>query len=129
MDVKHLSKITHEDINRSKKYHHHWLRLLEQKLMMEKFPTMKVAVIQDSPILFNRQDTDIKAIRLINETSQKGIQLILFPEVHIPVYPRGLTFGTVVRKRRSSDRRQWQHYWSNIGNIPSNTTAALGEIA
>ena len=96
---------------------------------MERIPTVKAAVVQYFPILFNLQATDEKVIRSINEVVQKGTQVIFFPEVYIPVYPCGLTFGTVVGKRRSSGRRLWQHYWSNCVNIPSNTTAAYEEAA
>ncbi|MFZ8992883.1 MAG: nitrilase-related carbon-nitrogen hydrolase, partial [Candidatus Puniceispirillaceae bacterium] len=42
--------------------------------------------------------------RLTDEAAAQGAELILFPEVFIPGYPRGLSFGTVVGSRSNEGR-------------------------
>jgi nitrilase len=95
----------------------------------EDFPTVKAAVVQAAPVLFNREASVEKACRLTREAAEKGAKLILFPEAFIPCYPRGLSFGTVVGSRSSNGRRAWQTYWANSVDIPGPAVEALGEAA
>ncbi len=85
----------------------------------QKNPSLKVAVIQAAPILFNRDLTVEKTCRLTQQAAAQGAKLILFPEAFIPAYPRGLTFGTVVGSRSQQGRYTWQAYWENAVEIPS----------
>jgi nitrilase len=95
----------------------------------EDFPTVKVAVIQAAPVLFDREASVDKACRLTQEAAAQGAQLVLFPEAFIPAYPRGLSFGAVVGSRSAQGRRTWQRYWANAVDIPSPATVALGAAA
>jgi len=90
---------------------------------------VKVAVIQAASVLFDREESINKAVRLIEEASENGAELILFPEAYIPAYPRGLTFGTVVGNRTPDGRKTWQRYWDNCIKIPSQDTDRIGEAA
>jgi nitrilase len=90
---------------------------------------VKVAVVQAAPVLFDREATVEKACGLIEEATDQGAQLILFPEAFIPAYPRGLAFGTVVGSRSPVGRRVWQRYWENTVEVPGPTTLRLGEAA
>ena len=90
---------------------------------------LKVAVVQTAPVLFRREATVEKTIRLTAEAAATGAQLILFPEALIPAYPRGLGFGTVVGSRSPSGRLTWETYWSNAVDVPGPTTEALGAAA
>jgi nitrilase len=90
---------------------------------------VKAAVIQASPILFNREATVEKALRLVSEAAEKMSNLILFPEAFIPAYPRGLSFGTVVGDRKPEGRLTWERYWANSVDVPGPTTERLGEAA
>ena len=90
---------------------------------------LKVAVVQAAPVLFRREATVEKAVRLIAEVAAEGARLILFPEAFIPAYPRGLSFGSVVGSRRPEGRRTWQTYWANAVDVPGPVTEALGEAA
>ena len=56
----------------------------------------KVAVIQASPVLFNKDATLEKACGLIREAGKHDSRLVLLPEAFIPAYPKGLSFGMVV---------------------------------
>jgi nitrilase len=97
--------------------------------MPDTFSTVKVAVVQAAPVLFDREASVAKAIHLIGEAGAQGAQLILFPEAFIPAYPRGLSFGTVVGSRDPKGRQTWQAYWANAVEVPSPATQALGAAA
>ena len=47
----------------------------------------KVAAIQLSPVLFDRDGTTEKVIKAIEKCGQEGIRLAVFPETFIPNYP------------------------------------------
>jgi len=91
--------------------------------------SIKVAVIQAAPILFDREATVEKACRLIAEAVAQNTQLILFPEAFIPAYPRGLSFGTVVGSRTGAGRQTWHRYWSNSVELPGPVADRLGQAA
>jgi nitrilase len=97
--------------------------------MGDAFPVVKAAVVQASPILFDREATSEKALHLISEAALNGSKLILFPEAFIPAYPRGLSFGTVVGGRKPEGRLTWERYWTNSVDVPGPTTDILGEAA
>ncbi len=97
--------------------------------MNKKNQHLKVAVVQASPVLFDREATVDKACRLIEQAAAHGAQFILFPEAYIPAYPRGLAFGTVVGSRSPVGRRVWQRYWENAVVVPGPTTQKLAAAA
>ncbi len=97
--------------------------------MGEEFQTVKVAVVQTSPVLFDREATIEKTCRLIREVGDQGVRLVLFPEAFIPAYPRGLGFGAVVGSRSAGGRRAFERYWANAVHVPSPATEALGKAA
>ncbi len=96
---------------------------------MSNFPSVKVAVVQAAPVLFDREATLKKTCRLIGEAAANQVELILFPESFIPAYPRGLSFGTVVGSRSPEGRLTWERYWANSVEVPGPVTEALGEAA
>lgn len=97
--------------------------------MTENLEKVRVAVVQASPILFDREATVEKVCHLTGEAAGQGAKLILFPEAFIPAYPRGLTFGTVVGRRSSAGRRIFQRYWENSVDVPGPDTETLGKAA
>lgn len=74
-------------------------------------PQTKVAVVQAAPVLFNLEATLDKVEKLVGQCA--GADLILFPEAFVSVYPRGLSFGTVVGSRAEEGRALWQRYWNS----------------
>ncbi|MEM7030061.1 MAG: carbon-nitrogen hydrolase family protein [Chloroflexota bacterium] len=89
---------------------------------------LNVAVIQASPVLFDRDATIEKTVSLIREAATNGAQLVLLPEAFIPAYPRGLGFGMVVGSRTPEGRLLWQRYWENAVEIPSPATDMLSDV-
>jgi nitrilase len=55
--------------------------------------------------------------------------LVVFPEVFLPGYPRGLSFGARVGSRTVEGRRDWERYWESSIDIPGAETALLGKLA
>ena len=95
--------------------------------MDDKHQKIKVAVVQASPILFNREATIEKTCRLIHKAAEKDIKLLLFPEAFIPAYPRGLSFGAVVGSRSTEGSRTWQRYWGNAVDVPGPDVETMGK--
>jgi nitrilase len=47
----------------------------------------KIAIIQESPVLLNREKTIDKALQLIEQAASAGAELVIFPEAYISAYP------------------------------------------
>jgi nitrilase len=97
--------------------------------MTTPLPAVKAAVVQAAPILFDRDASVEKAVRLTAEAAAQGARFILFPEAFVPAYPRGFTFGTAVGSRSPVGRRLWERYWGNSVIVPSPATEMLGAAA
>ena len=97
--------------------------------MSDQPTSVRVAVVQAAPMLFEREATIEKVCQLTSEAASEGARLILFPEAFVPAYPRGLSFGVTVGHRTPDGRRLWQRYWENAVEIPSRATEQLGEAA
>lgn len=69
-------------------------RVATQLLTFNHGKKISVAVIQSAPVLFDLQGTLSKVAELMQKA--RGAELMLFPEAFVSVYPRGLSFGTVV---------------------------------
>lgn len=87
------------------------------------------AVVQAAPVLFDLEKTLEKTARLVEEAAAKGAKLILFPEAYISVYPRGLSFGTVVGSRTEEGRDTWLRYWQSSVEVPGPGVDRLGAMA
>ena len=87
------------------------------------------AVVQACPILFDKKKTIEKIGDLTSKAAQQNAGLILFPEVFIPGYPRGLSFGTVVGGRSDEGRELFLRYWENAIEVQSKETEQLGKFA
>jgi nitrilase len=90
--------------------------------------SIRVAVIQASPIHFNRDATLEKTIALIRKASMSKVDLIVFPESFIPAYPRGLTFGASVGNRNEKGRDLWELYFNNSVEVPEKETRMVEEV-
>jgi nitrilase len=91
--------------------------------------SVKVAVVQIAPVLFDRDATIEKVDEWASKAAEQGANLTLFPEALIPAYPRGFSFGMVVGSRSEEGRELWQLYWDQAIEVPSCATERLSEIA
>ena len=96
--------------------------------MIDKKSSVKVAVVQAAPFLFDKHKSVEKACSLIEEVSDNGAELVLFPEAFIPAYPRGLDFGAKVGINEKRGKKLWQTYYENSVEIPGEITDRLGKI-
>lgn len=85
--------------------------------------------VQATPALFYKKGAIEKIDHWIKEASKNGSQLILFPEVFISGYPRGMNFGTAVGGRTTEGRELFLRYWENAIEVPSRDTELLGGFA
>ena len=86
--------------------------------MSEKAKTVRVAVVQAAPVVFDLEKTLEKAIGLIREAAEKGANIVVFPETFIPGYPRGLTFGFDIGARTMEGRKDFQRFHDNCVAVP-----------
>lgn len=89
----------------------------------------RVAVVQSAPDLFDKQSAMDKIAINSKKAAEQGAKIIVFPEVFISGYPRGLYFGTRVGSREASGRQDWERYWSSAIEVPGQETDLLGELA
>ena len=89
----------------------------------------KIAVVQAAPIMFDKELCTKKAIKLIQEAAEKHSELIVFPELFIPRYPYGMTFGFTVGSRNADGRKDWKMYYDNSILVPGEETKLIGEAA
>jgi nitrilase len=74
--------------------------------------TFCTAVIQDSPVVFNREATIEKVHFLINQTARQGAKLVGLPEVFVSAYNARLDFGAWIRLRTPKERENLGLSWS-----------------
>ena len=97
--------------------------------MTERSEQVKVAVVQASPLFFDREGSVEKVIRMTQEAAAEGTKLVLFPEAYVGGYPWGLAFGTAVGGRSPEGRRVWERYWSTAMDVPGPEVDRLAEAA
>lgn len=73
----------------------------------------RIAVVQASPIMFDKEGCVKKAVHLIEEAVNNDAEFIVFPELFIPGYPYGMTFGYRVGSRNADGRKDWKMYYDN----------------
>ncbi|RKN72368.1 carbon-nitrogen hydrolase family protein [Paenibacillus ginsengarvi] len=88
-----------------------------------------VAAVQSAPLLFDKRSAMDKIDSMTREAAAQGAELIVFPEVFVPGYPRGLSFGTRVGSRNAGGRQDWERYWAGAIEIPGAETELWGELA
>jgi len=89
----------------------------------------RAAVVQASPVVFDRERTLEKIRVLAGEASSQGARLVVFPEAFVSAYPRGLDFGAVVGSRTDAGRRDFERYWESSVDVPGPAVDALAKTA
>ena len=97
--------------------------------MKDMKPVCKIAVVQAAPVMFCKDACTDKALGLIAEAAGNGAELIVFPELFIPGYPYGMTFGFTVGSRNADGRKDWKVYYDNSILVPGPETERLGQAA
>lgn len=79
--------------------------------------------------MFSASASTEKALRLIDECAAGGADFVVFPELFIPGYPYGMTFGYTVGSRTQPGRRDWLGYYENSVLADGEEMYALREAA
>jgi len=90
---------------------------------------VKVGVVQDSPVFFDKAKTLEKIERLVSKYAEEGCELLVFPESFIPGYPRGFSFGAKVGSRTEEGRKTYQEYRDNSIDLQSDDLEFLEKIS
>ncbi len=91
--------------------------------------TFRAAVVQASPVVFDRERTLQKVEALTADAARQGARLVVFPEAFVSAYPRGLDFGAVVGSRTERGRDDFQRYWESSVDVPGPAVDALAAAA
>lgn len=75
--------------------------------------TCKIAVVQSTPVMFDSARGVDGVLRRIGECAARGAELVVFPELAVPGYPYGMTFGFTVGSRTQAGRADWKAYYDN----------------
>lgn len=90
---------------------------------------VRVAVVQDSPVMFDPMASAAKVGDLVAKAAQKGAKLVLFPEAFISGYPKGWDFGARVGMRMPEGREDFTRYYEGSIEIPGPAAKVLGQAA
>ncbi len=91
--------------------------------------SFRAAVVQASPVVFDKSATLAKVERLTEEAAERGAKLVVFPEAFVSAYPKGHDFGARVGFRSADGRAAFRRYWESSVDVPGEDTALLGETA
>ncbi|HUT82901.1 MAG TPA: carbon-nitrogen hydrolase family protein [Candidatus Bathyarchaeia archaeon] len=97
--------------------------------MVEYSNSVRVAVIQDSSEIMDKEACITKIEKLSTEAAKEGAKIVLFPEAFIPGYPRGLYFGTKIGSRLDKGKQDFARYWKNSLTIPGEDILLLANVA
>jgi len=90
---------------------------------------VRAAVVQDSPVAFDRERTIEKIRVLTARAAEAGAELVVFPEAFVSAYPKGVDFGARVGMRTPEGREEFRRYWESAVEVPGPATEALAAAA
>ena len=90
---------------------------------------VKVGLVQDSPVFFDKEKTLDKMESLIEKYAKQGCRLLVFPESFVPGYPRGFLFGAKVGSRTPEGKALYATYYKNSMSIESKDMDRLLSLA
>lgn len=90
----------------------------------------RAAAVQAEPVALDLEGCLSKAQKLISEAAGNGANLIVFPELFLPVYVNCSVWGKGLADF-GSDRAQkaWERLWNNSVEVPSKETEILCKAA
>jgi nitrilase len=90
---------------------------------------VRAAVVQDSPIVFDREATIEKVHALVSQAARQGASLVVMPEAFVSAYPTGLDFGARIGLRQPKGRDDFRRYYESALEVPDLACDALGSAA
>lgn len=80
------------------------------------FETVKVAAVQACPVILDAEGTIEKVLRLLNQAADDGVQLAVFPETFVSIYPSG-GWAHQAAQFGGFDG-MWQRMWASSIEVP-----------
>jgi nitrilase len=94
-----------------------------------KMNVVRAAVVQDSPVVFDRKLTLEKVHSLVDQAAREGARLVVIPEAFVSAYPIGLDFGARIGLRTREGREDFRRYYESAVDVPGPACDALGKAA
>jgi nitrilase len=91
--------------------------------------TVRVAVVQAAPVLFDAPKSLQKLTVLMADAARQGAGLVVFPEAFVAGYPKGHDFGVSVGLRSPEGRDEFRRLFESAIEVPGEATEALGTAA
>src|ERR1700759_1285921 len=91
--------------------------------------TIKAAVVQTGPVLFDTPKTMSKLAERAREATGLGANLVVFPEAFVGGYPKGIDFGARLGMRSPEGREDFRRYHESAIDLRGPEMTRLGEIA
>jgi nitrilase len=83
---------------------------------MTAFETVRVAAIQATPVILDAEATIEKAVGLLEQAAEDGVQLAVLPETFVSIYPSG-TWAHQVARFGGFDEL-WERLWESSVDVP-----------
>ena len=77
---------------------------------------VRIAAIQATPVILDAEASVAKAVGLLGEAAGDGVQLAVFPETFVPLYPSG-NWGHSAARFDGFDE-MWTRLWENSVDVP-----------
>lgn len=83
---------------------------------MSEFPVVRVAAVQATPVILDARACVEKAVRLLHEAADQGVELAVLPETFVPLYPSNAWAKTAA----GFDGWDvfWERLWANSVEVP-----------
>jgi nitrilase len=91
--------------------------------------TVRAAVVQAAPVLFDTPGTIAKLIGLVEDAAAKGAEIVVFPEAFVCGYPKGFDFGARLGTRSAEGRDDFRRYYESAITIPGPEMLEIAKAA
>jgi nitrilase len=93
---------------------------------MSELPTVRVAAIQATPVILDARACVDKAVKLLHEAADAGVQLAVLPETFVPLYPSNAWAKEAAGF--SGWDVFWERFWENGVDVPGPHVDRLVEV-
>ena len=90
-----------------------------------RFPTVRVAAIQATPVILDAEATVDKALGLLQEAASDDVQLAVFPELFIPLYQSNAWAHDAASFGGWDEL--WERLWENSADVPGPLTDRIAD--
>jgi nitrilase len=88
--------------------------------------SVRVSAIQATPVVLDAVATVEKAVRLLEQAADDGVELAVLPETFVPLYPSG-RWAKVAAQFRGVDEL-WERLWANAVDVPGPLVDELAAV-